>query len=440
MQMRAWMVAVAALGLVASCNSKNLKSGYCNTNADCKSPGTTCDTRDGGGSFMCLPTDGGTGGAGGKSDGGAGKGGSGGAGGGGGHPFRCDASMQCSERDDGAAPVCELDAASCVGCVSDGDCTTDATKPICGSGHTCEPCVIGAINQCAGHTGKTVCLTSGLCAECATNADCKTATSPICGSTNQCHACQSDSDCTGAPSVCMTDGHCATTTETIYVQNTTTGPTVCSDTAAGAGTSAQPFCSMQPVPAALTSTLDLVVVRGTVFAGTSIFMGQGAPVTSIVGQQSAFIASAASPGFSMQSGSVYIRGIMFSPSASIGISATGGMLHLDTVTVDSCKGGGIFLNGAAFEIDNTTVTNNGPGQQGATTFWGGILVNMLPSSGPAKLNHVTIENNKQIGLTCIDAITGMDVFASGNDGGVQISGTCGISACPDAGATCGAQP
>jgi hypothetical protein len=433
--MNATRILTVVLGAVLVLGGACKNSKYCDDVTNPCPPAMTCNFT----THACMSGSGGAGGTGGKTDGGAGgktDGGNGG-GGSGGHPFRCDASAQCSERNDGAAPICELDAASCVGCLTDTDCT-DSTKPICGSGHTCGPCVISATNQCANHIGKTVCLTSGSCAECATNADCKTPTLPICGSDNKCHACQADSDCTAAPSVCMTDGHCATTTETIYVQNTTTGATVCSDTAAGAGTSAQPFCSMQPVPAALTSTLDLVVVRGTVSAGTSVFAGQGAPVTSIVGQQSAFIASAASPGFSLQSGSVYIRGITFSPSASIGISATGGMLHLDTVTVDSCKGGGIFLNGAAFEIDNTTVTTNGPGQQGATP-WGGILVNMLPASGPAKLNRVTIENNKQIGLTCVGAITGLDVFASGNSGGVQISSTCGVSGCPDAGATCGAQ-
>src|ERR1700735_695418 len=145
MQMRALMVAAAlAAALVVSCNSKNLKMGYCNSNADC--PGSSCDTKDGG-TFKCLPTDGGAGGAAGKSDGGAGKGGSGGAGGGGGHPFKCDASTQCSERNDGAAPVCELDAASCVGCVVDTDCTEDMTKPICGSGPNWGPLRMGRAQQ-----------------------------------------------------------------------------------------------------------------------------------------------------------------------------------------------------------------------------------------------------------------------------------------------------
>jgi hypothetical protein len=425
MQMRA-LIVVAVVGLAMSCNSKNLRPGYCKSNADC--PGSTCDSHDGG-TFMCAPVDGGM--DHGKSDGSddvsVDK------------PFRCDASSQCGSRD-GAAQFCAVEAGSCVGCLIDGDCT-DTAKPICGADHTCRPCSAATNTECLLHAGKTVC-SAGSCVECAASTDCKTATAPICD-TNTCRKCQVESECVskGAsdPGVCMsqTDGHCATSSETIYVQNNTSGSAICSDTAVTAGSNTQPFCSMQPVPGALSAILDLVVVRGTVSGGTSIFMGQGAPVTSIVGQQSAFIASGASPAFSMQSGSVYIRNVTFSPSASKGISATGGMLHLDTITVDSCKGGGILLDGAAFEIDKTTVTNNGPGQQGATP-WGGILVNSLPGTGPKNLDLVTIQNNKQIGLTCSGSISGVGVFASGDSGGVDVSQTCGVALCPALGTACGA--
>jgi hypothetical protein len=455
------VLAVGASG-TTSCNSKSLRSGYCNTSADCKG-GLTCDSGDGG-TFTCMAVDGGRDGSagGGGVGGAAGTGGAGGAGGAtdggvggsGGKPFTCDASMQCKDHD-AAAPVCEVDAASCVECVKDTDCP-DATEPICGADHKCRACTGSA--DCVGHAG-TVCA-AGLCVECATktdceapkpacdtaanacvacvgNADCLGAT-PICNLQLQtCRTCASDSECPADPGVCMTDGHCATPTETIYVQNSTSGATVCSDTTPTAGTAGQPFCSMQPVLLALSSSRDLVIVRGTVSAGTGIFAGQGAPVTSIVGQQSAFIASAASPGFSMQAGSVSIRGVTFSSSASIGISATGGMLHLDTVTVDSCKGGGIFLDGAAFEIDNTTVTNNGPGTHGAIT-WGGILVSSLPAGGPRNLNLVTIQMNKQIGLTCSNPISGIGVFASANSGTIDVSSTCNVTPCSPLSAICGA--
>jgi len=71
-----------------------------------------------------------------------------------------------------------------------------------------------------------------------TSSDCTgDAAKPICGSNNQCQPCKADSECVskGAtdPGVCMsqTDGHCATPSETIYVQDTMTGTTACSDTA-----------------------------------------------------------------------------------------------------------------------------------------------------------------------------------------------------------------
>lgn len=99
-------------------------------------------------------------------------------------------------------------------------------------------------------------------------------------------------------------------------------------------------------------------------------------------------------------------------------------------------GGGILLGGAAFDIENTTVTNNGPGQQGTS---GGIIISALPSAGPAKLHLLTVENNKQIGVTCASAVQAADgVFATMNIGG-DIAQSCGFSPCSSMGATCGAQ-
>src|SRR5665811_1645333 len=94
------------------------------------------------------------------------------------------------------------------------------------------------------------------------------------------------------------------------------------------GTSTAPYCSMDPVGLAANDTHSLVVVRGTVAAGSWTYArGAGHPETSIIGQQTAVIASSISPGFNMSSGLVYIRAVKFSPSASEGISATGGTLQ-----------------------------------------------------------------------------------------------------------------
>ena len=339
-------------------------------------------------------------------------------------------------------PVCGSSGA-CVECAMSSQCTKDVAKPLCGSAGTCVGCSDPAAPTCASaDSAHPVCGSAGACVECTASSQCTaSATKPVCDSTtNKCRSCKADSECPADPGVCMSniDGHCALPAETLYVQNSAS----CSDAVvasdASAATSAKPLCSMQPVATFLTSTRSLVVIRGTVEGAAAAFLPAGVAQATFVGQQSAVIGSVTAPAFSLQAGIVYLRDLEFSTPGSVGISGIGGTLHVDTVTVDSCKKGGIFLDGTAFDIRNTTVTNNGPGQSGAVT-WGGILVNALPASGPTQLNLVTVENNKQVGIVCSAAITGSGVLASGNTGGVDISTTCGITPCPAASATCGAQ-
>jgi hypothetical protein len=231
------------------------------------------------------------------------------------------------------------------------------------------------------------------------------------------------------------DGRCATVAETIFVEN----KTGCSDAAgATAGTAGKPLCTMQMVAALLSSgTADLVLMRGTVTAGTWSLASTTGEI-SIIGQKSGFLAAAASPALAMTSGSVYARDLTVSASAAVGISATGGTLKLENVVVDSCMKGGILLGGAAFQIKNAKITNNGPGSQGSTS-WGGVFVSALPASGPTELSLVSITGNKQVGLTCVGAIQGTGVLAMSNAGGVDVNATCGVTACAAAGPTCGAQ-
>ena len=230
----------------------------------------------------------------------------------------------------------------------------------------------------------------------------------------------------------MKDGHCAAVAETIYVKNDTSS---CNDAPlvnANAGTSAQPFCTLQPVTPYLSPARDLIIVTGAVTAATWSYNNNvTGGLLSIVGQTAAQIASTTSPGFSLQSGSVYIRAVKFSPSASIGIKSTGGNLTLDGVTVDSCMGGGIFLSGTTFDIENTTVTNNGPGAQGTS---GGVNVSTVGAG--SKLNLVTIQNNKQIGITCDGTVAATGVLVTSNTGG-DIASSCKFSSC-STGAGCGA--
>ena len=417
-----WLPAVALLLLVASCGvlPTRVPAGRCMSNSDC-SNGTACDPA----TLVCVcagpncPVDGaaGAGGGGGPGGSGAATGGSGGGGGGGVAGAGVDAGRDVNTcACGGSTPICSQ--GGCVQCVASSDCKSDSTKPICSQG-SCVQCV--ASSDCNGDTTKPICDTTS----------------------HTCTACTSDSQCvtklgsTGNPGICMSqiDGHCATDAEAIYVQNTT--PACKTAFVVGGGTAAMPYCSMDPVGLAITDTQSLVVVRGTVASGSWTYAkGAGHPMTSLVGQQTAVIASSTSPGFNMTSGLAYIRGIRFTSAASQGISASGGTLVLDTVVVDSCQGGGILLNGAGFTISNTTVTNNGPGQTGAIA-WGGILVNSLPTSGPTTLNLVTIQGNRQLGLDCSAAIQGTGVFATGNTGG-EVANTCDITSCTPAGAGCGA--
>jgi hypothetical protein len=225
----------------------------------------------------------------------------------------------------------------------------------------------------------------------------------------------------------------------------------------------KPLCSMDPVPMLLSSARPLVLVRGTVQAGTWTFTGQGGAVASIIGQSSGLIAGGASPGFSMSGGSVYIRDLEVSLSASTaievgggtlvlqgvtvatntgtGISVAGGSLTTNKVTVDSCAGGGILLDGAGFDIENTMVTNCGPAQDPDTSVaWGGIYVKALPVTGSKALSLVTIENNKNTGIACVASanLSATGVFAMGNTG-IDIGSSCGVTRCPALGPTCGAQ-
>jgi hypothetical protein len=232
--------------------------------------------------------------------------------------------------------------------------------------------------------------------------------------------------------ICIKDGHCATGAETIYVKNDTTSCNDAPSATVNAGTSTQPFCTMQPVPVYLSPARDLVMVSGTVSGGTWSYNNNvTGGMLSIVGQ-GAQIASSTSPGFSLQGGNVYIRAVKFSPSASFGIKSTGGSLTLDGVTVDSCMGGGIFLSGTTFDIENTTVTNNGPGSQGTS---GGVNVSTVGAG--SKLNLVTIQNNKQIGISCDGTIAATGVYVMSNMGG-DIASSCKFSSCSSLTAGCGA--
>jgi hypothetical protein len=372
----------------------------------------------------------------------------------------CAGTSDCTQLDPNK-PVCVTSTGTagapakgtCVGCLADTNCK--GTTPICelagdagASRNTCRGCA-GTSDCTQLDPSKPVCVTStgtagapakGTCVGCLSNANCSGKT-PICNlSTNVCTACTADTDCSAvSPGVCMTDGHCATDAETIYVKNDTTtcnDSPAASDGGANGGTKAHPFCSMQPIlNNYVSANRDLVLVDGSggvVTGGTWSYADQAHGQLTIVGQQNAAIGSVSTPVFSMQSGSVYIRGVKFSPSASIGIKTTGGTLGLNGVIVNSCMGGGLVLSGTTFDIENTTVTGNGPGPSGTV---GGV--NITTAGMGSSLKLVTVTTNNPIGVTCDAAIKATGVYVMSNTGS-QIASLCGFTSCTQLGSGCGA--
>jgi hypothetical protein len=288
--------------------------------------------------------------------------------------------------------------------------------------------------------------------QCTDNSTCS-GTKPVCqiatGTTtpqNTCRACAADSECSGAgPGVCLTDGHCATDTETIYVG--TLGTALCNES--NTGTAQAPVCSVQTgVTLAKKNSSIVVVIRGTL-AAASANISVASPLT-IVGKSNATITPSAALGsdcLTITAGEIYLRNLTIqgsaSPATGMGINAgTGGgatvTLHMDTCAVINNPGGGILLNGAAFDIRNMTVNGNGPGQTTGGTPWGGIRVDALPSNGTTNLNLANINTNNPSGLSCAGSILGTGVLSTGNTS-IQISTSCGVTACTPASATCGAQ-
>jgi hypothetical protein len=241
------------------------------------------------------------------------------------------------------------------------------------------------------------------------------------------------------PGVCMShqDGRCATSAETIFVEDKAGCATAAGS---GAGTAATPFCSMQPAVIALASDRRLVVVRGTVQAANYVIQGgAGASQISIVGQRTGSVGGGAYSGLVADMADVFARDISFRASLSPGVFArNGSSLYLEHVAVDQNPGGGVLIDSASFDIRNSRITANGPADIMGFT-WGGMRVQGVPPTRNQRLELVTIQNNNAPGLSCSTAIDGSGVLASDN-AATNISPTCGITPCSPAGPTCGAQP
>jgi len=351
-------------------------------------------------------------------------------------------STQCS----GTTAVCNTATNKCVQCLASTSCS--GATPVCATAtNTCRGCSAASDCVTLGIAGHLACGSGGACVQCTDNTTCSGVT-PICATaTNTCRACTADSECSAVgPGVCLSqsDGHCATDAETVYVG--TLGGATCNES--NAGTAQAPVCSVQNgVGLAKSGSKPVVVIRGALTSG-STNIAITAPLT-IVGKNNAMLTPAATgaDAIGITNGVVYLRGVTVQGgnSTGIGINAapTSGnavTLHMSDCRVTNNPGGGVFLSGAAFDIENSIITGNGPGQTTGGTFWGGIRVDSLPTSGPTVLNLVTVQSNNPVGVSCSGSIAGTGVLVTGNTS-AQIANSCGFSSCTaalDGGTGCGA--
>ncbi len=408
--MERFWIACGFLVAVAACNPTSLKPGYCHTNKDC-TMGNTCNPK----TLRCWDGDGSTGDADAQGDG---KDGGDAKDAEVAPPPRCPQTINCADGGyDGSAGVCEPDAGMCVECLEDGDCTRDRNAPIC-EAHVCR-------------------------------------------------ACKTDSECKVEPNVCMADGRCAIG-EVMVVDYSATCP--------GVGSSASPFCLLSSAVSALQADRNVIVIRGP--ADDKLMLNTTNVLPVVIGKKNSSAAEASIPagaGTAIVIGSdqVLIRDLTATGGTSTtsrGISVTGSMTKAtlsnvrvnlgkglgiqastgtqltmkgctveNNLAVNNMGGGGILLDGANFDIENTTVSSNGPGMDSMGNVWGGIRVNAPPTG--AKLNLLTVTDNRQVGVSCSTTVSANGVLATGNTGGVDITTTaCGFSSCGTVmTATCGSQ-
>jgi hypothetical protein len=433
---RLWLALVVA---VTTLGCTKLLMNRCDQTSDCKTAlGETCNTQ----TKTCMSPDAGSDA---NRDGGAGKGGAGGAGGaagsvggaggamggqggagGGKAPFTCPNSTCISP-----TPICDVDAGACLGCdqvpgacgspnggtpvcvsrdagVKPGMCveclTNDSckgAKPICevtgttkSPVDTCRAC--GTDNECKQlNTTKPVCVPTtdaaggpqpGSCVGCLTDANCTSGgatRTPICEPTNNaCRACAKDTEC-GGPGVCMADGHCAATSEVLFVDATASCST-------GNGTSAAPYCSLAVATPHLGIPTPVMVILGGTNDQLTLATTGVSPV--IIGRKNAAgdagsIPANAATAITVSSDTVLIRNLIVdlgSGTASKGITVGGAGTSLSlrqvtvylgtkglgidaesgaTLTMDECyvlnnPTGGILVNGATASIQNTIIAAN----------------------------------------------------------------------------------
>ncbi|MCG5053344.1 MAG: right-handed parallel beta-helix repeat-containing protein [Myxococcales bacterium] len=268
-----------------------------------------------------------------------------------------------------------------------------------------------------------------------TSNDCGAGTKPIC-ELNACRGCGADSECEaklGAePGVCLgtEGGRCAGPADVVYAENV---PGKCN--AGGPGTVASPYCGLaEAMAAAKSGGKAAVVLKGPQGVDRASYAGPGR--LTLVGKGGALILPGAGIGLEVTGGDLTARNFTVQGAGQAGLVVrSGSALELAQAQVLDNKGGGILVDGGRLVARSSTVSGNGPGQFGATTIWGGLLLNN-PAAG-TRLEGVSVVNNKTTGISCSAAVEATGVLATGNPG-VDIAAPCNFSSCGAAGPQCGA--
>jgi hypothetical protein len=233
------------------------------------------------------------------------------------------AATACATSTNGAKPVCGS-VGVCVQCQVDSECK-DPKASFCAS-NQCVGCGGAGADACGKRDAKLpACGPAGLCVECGKDNQCAEATKPICNS-NVCRKCAADAECVSKlgtdPGVCMAhdDGRCATSGETVFVENVTAR---CMNTAT-AGTAAVPFCGFQEgINAAKGAGKALVVLRGPRGFDRASYAGAGK--LAVVGQGAALISPGAGTGLAVSGGAqIYARGVAVKGGSEQGVTVESG--------------------------------------------------------------------------------------------------------------------
>jgi hypothetical protein len=286
---------------------------------------------------------------------------------------------------------------SCVGCLTDVDCSGSKATPVCSlDTGSCKGCDTQTATACKDlDSARPVCVIGtdaaagparGSCVGCLTNADCSSSkTTPICNlMKNSCAACATDLECKDiGPGICMQDGHCAAASEVMFVDESVTCP--------GLGSSTSPYCSLPTTVPKLAAGTNVIVILGGTNEQLTLATTSVAPV--VIGRKNSAgdigsIPANAGTAISIASDTVLIRdltvdlgsgasskGVLVSGASTnltlrrvtvalglkgLGVDAeSGASLSIDQCYVENNSIGGILVNGATAIIQNSVIAANG---------------------------------------------------------------------------------